>query len=319
MSGARQLGPRPTAAWPPSRRPEGRPELKKTVSVDRPAPRGGRSFSHRNTMNIGALFAADSGLGAGPRQGALLGVAVLVLTLPPAAAGRWATANSPNAGQIALACHCRPTSSRMLHPAMPALWPTGVNTSRVQPAHALRHVSDKRDAKIFALNARCGARVLGAAPATTACIGHRPVRPGQAERNHGGRSFRSPPGRNAGGGGGSTTTRRCRCTACGRSTPKKRRLERLASNAAGRSAAFPTAASTWPGLALLQRVVHPLMGKGRGVVYVLPETLLVQVQFGADRTRREQPLNGAPSAAWRGSCAAPLHRPGPRGATAVHR
>ena len=61
--------------------------------------------------------------------------------------------------------------------------------------------------------------------------------------------------------------------------PKERRLERLASNdPAQRRISY--GCINVP-VAFFERVVHPSMGKGRGVVYVLPETRPVQAVFGA--------------------------------------
>ena len=243
-------------------------------------------------MNFGQLFAADSGLGTSLRQGALLGAAVLVLTLPPAASGRWSITRTFDPVQASLGApqpadfqsHSASSDARLVGD-----WITASQDNQRLPFVIL----DKRDAKIFVFDA--GGRLidaspvlLGAAPGDDSVvgIGKRPidqVRP--EERTTPAGRFVSSPGRNASGEDvvwvdydAAVSMHRVRPV-----DPKERRLERLASNdPAQRRISY--GCINVP-VAFFERVVHPAMGKGRGVVYVLPETRDVREVFAGIRPR----------------------------------
>ncbi len=241
-------------------------------------------------MNIGALVATAHGLGASLRQGALLGAAVLVLTLPPAASGRWSAATSPSSAQAALNAsmpvdfqsHAASSDARLV-----ADWVKASRDNQRLPFVIL----DKRDAKIFVFDAQgrlvdASPVLLGAAPGddSVAGIGERPiaqVRP--EERTTPAGRFVSSPGRNASGENvvwvdydAAVSMHRVRPI-----DPKERRLERLASNdPAERRISY--GCINVP-VAFFERVVEPALGQGRGVVYVLPETRAVHEVFAGTR------------------------------------
>ncbi|MEO8805386.1 MAG: hypothetical protein ABI433_04840 [Burkholderiaceae bacterium] len=254
-------------------------------------------------MKFGELFAADNGLGASLRQGALLGAAVLVMVLPPAAANR--TSPGPAFEQASLSA-VRRLADFQSHSASAdarrvADWITGSQDNQRLPFVIL----DKRDAKIFVFDASgrivdASPVLLGAAPGDDSVvgIGKRPmdqVRP--EERTTPAGRFVSSPGRNASGEDvvwvdydAAVSMHRVRPV-----DPKERRLERLASN-------DPTQRRISYGcinvpVAFYEHVLHAVMGKGSGVVYVLPETRALREVFagasGSDPTTARQGSSSA--------------------------
>lgn len=240
-------------------------------------------------MNLGHFFTADIGLGSSLRQGALLGAAVLALTLPPAVSGRGSASYTPSPVHAALA---RRGADFQSHAASPdarrvADWIAASQDNQRLPFVIL----DKRDAKIFVFDASArlldaSPVLLGAAPGDDSVfgIGHRPieqVRP--EERTTPAGRFVSSPGRNAAGEDvvwvdydAAVSMHRVRPI-----DPKERRLERLASNdPAQRRISY--GCINVP-VAFFEQVVQPAMGQGRGVVYVLPETRHVHEVFAGMR------------------------------------
>jgi len=255
-------------------------------------------------MNIGEFFAANNGLVASLRQGALLGAAVLVLTLPPAAASRRST--SPPLERASMSSAVPRMADFQSHPASAdarrvADWVTESQDNQRLPFVIL----DKREAKIFVFDGAgriidASPVLLGAAPGDDSVvgIGNRPidqVRP--EERTTPAGRFVSSPGRNASGEDvvwvdydAAVSMHRVRPI-----DPKERRLERLASNdPAQRRISY--GCINVP-VAFYERVLHSAMGKGSGVVYVLPETRALREVFvnvsGSDSTTARQ---GTPSA-----------------------
>ena len=255
-------------------------------------------------MNISDLFAADNGLGASLRQGALLGAAVLVLTLPPAAANRGMT--RPPFERASMASLVPRTADFQSHLASVdarrvADWVAASQDNQRLPFVIL----DKRDAKIFVFDASgriidASPVLLGAAPGDDSVvgIGKRPmdqVRP--EERTTPAGRFNSSPGRNASGEDvvwvdydAAVSMHRVRPV-----DPKERRLERLASN-------DPTQRRISYGcinvpVAFYEQVLHAVMGKGSGVVYVLPETRALSEVFagvsGSDAMTARQGTSSA--------------------------
>ena len=243
-------------------------------------------------MNIGQLFAAGSGLGTSLRQGALLGAAVLVLTLPPAASGRWSTARATD--PVGASVATPRVADFQSHAASPdarrvADWIAASQDNQRWPFVIL----DKRDAKIFVFDGDgrlldASPVLLGAAPGDDSVvgIGQRPieqVRP--EERTTPAGRFISSPGRNSSGEevvwvdyAAAVSMHRVRPI-----DPKERRLERLASNdPAERRISY--GCINVP-VAFFEQVVQPAVGKGRGVVYVLPETRDVHEVFAGMRAR----------------------------------
>lgn len=241
-------------------------------------------------MKIGHLFAAARGLGESLRQGALLGAAVLVLTLPPAASGRWSTSftsepvhaylSAPRAADFQT--HAASPDARLV-----ADWVVASQDN--QRLHFV--ILDKRDAKIFVFDGDgrlvdSSPVLLGAAAGDDSVvgIGQRPidqVRP--EERTTPAGRFVSSPGRNASGEDvvwvdydAAVSMHRVRPV-----DPKERRLERLASDdPAQRRISY--GCINVP-VAFFERVVQPAMGQGRGLVYVLPETRAVHEVFAGTR------------------------------------
>lgn len=241
-------------------------------------------------MNIGQLFAADSGLGTSLRQGALLGAAVLVLTLPPAASGRWTTLRATD--QVHASVAAPRVADFQLHAASADARRVADWIAASQDNQRLPYVIlDKRDAKIFVFDA--GGRLLDASPVLLGAapgddsvvgIGQRPieqVRP--EERTTPAGRFVSSPGRNASGEDvvwvdydSAVSMHRVRPI-----DPKERRLERLASDdPAQRRISY--GCINVP-IAFFERVVQPAVGQGRGVVYVLPETRALHEVFAGTR------------------------------------
>jgi len=243
-------------------------------------------------MNIGQLFVAARGLGTSLREGALLGAAVLVLTLPPAASGRWSATQTLDPIPASLGApkladfqsHAASADTRLV-----ADW---VATSR-DNQHLPFVILDKRDARIFVFDG--SGRLIDASPVLLGAaagddsvvgIGHRPidqVKP--EERTTPAGRFVSSPGRNASGEDvvwvdydAAVSMHRVRPV-----DPKERRLERLASNdSAQRRISY--GCINVP-VAFFESVVQPAMGKGRGVVYVLPETRDLHAVFAGTRPR----------------------------------
>ena len=241
-------------------------------------------------MNIGRLFAADSGLGTSLRQGALIGAAVLVLTLPPAAAGRWSTSRTAVPVDASLA-GTRPAHFQS-HAASPdarrvAEWIAASQDNQRLPFVIL----DKRDAKIFVFDA--SGRLLNASPVLLGAaagddsvvgIGQRPieqVRP--EERTTPAGRFVAEPGTNAQGEDivwvdydAAVSLHRVRLA-----NPRDRRLERLATATAADNR-ISYGCINVPAQ-FYDRVVYPAMAERGGVVYVLPESKSLQQVFWPQR------------------------------------
>jgi hypothetical protein len=173
-----------------------------------------------------------------------------------------------------------------------ARWVAGWVARSGDNADAPFAILDKRDARVYVFDS--GARLVGSSPVllgaatgdeSVAGIGQRPVaqvRP--EERTTPAGRFISQPGRNAAGEdvvwvdyGAAVSMHRVRPV-----DPAERRLERLASN-------DPTQRRISYGcinvpVAFFESVIVPLLGKQRGVVYVLPETRPAQAWFEKPET-----------------------------------
>ncbi len=256
-------------------------------------------------MNLRPPLAAVHGLGTSLRQGVLLGAAVLVLTLPPAASGRWSSTRTFDPVQGISGAQVRANFQSHLVSSDARLVADWIATS--QDNQRLPFVIlDKREAKIFVFDANgqlldASPVLLGAAAGDDSVvgIGQRPidqVRP--EERTTPAGRFESSPGRNASGEDvvwvdydAAVSMHRVRPI-----DPKERRLERLASHdPAQRRISY--GCINVP-VAFFERVVQPAMGKGRGVVYVLPETRAVHDVFVGTRplsTASASPRTSTPS------------------------
>jgi hypothetical protein len=232
---------------------------------------------------------------AGLKQGAAIGTvcaAALVMVLPhfghtqrlaTTAVASWhaSTATSPPVQRHAdLVGHSASADARFI-----ADWVADSRDNRDLPFAIL----DKREATVYVFDA--GAKLVGASPVLLGLsagdeaisdIGSRPialVRP--EERTTPAGRFVSAPGRNASGEdvvwvdyADSVSMHRVRPV-----DPKERRLQRLASP-------DPTERRISYGcinvpVAFYEAVIHPVLGAGRGVVYVLPETKSVRQVFAA--------------------------------------
>lgn len=233
---------------------------------------------------------------SGARQGLLLGIAALALITPPPGLVTHGPAVTPY-GLAALPAP--PVSVRELdfsgHEAsvdvrLVAGWIAGSADNQHLPFALL----DKRDARLFVFDAQ--ARVIGSSPVllgaavgdeSVAGIGNRAiasVRP--EERTTPAGRFVSAPGKNATGEqvvwvdyDAAVSMHRVRPI-----DPRERRLERLASpEPAQRRISY--GCINVP-VAFFDSVVWPVLGAGRGIVYVLPEDRDTrQVFAGLDRAR----------------------------------
>ncbi len=228
---------------------------------------------------------------AGLRQGALLGAAVLLLTLPPAgfstsrlsATRHAATSRTPVPDAPRVADFEGRTASADVR--FLANWVAHSRDNGRLPFVIL----DKRDARVFVFSA--GAVLVDSSPVllgaaagddSVAGIGTRPVaqvRPGERTTPAG--RFVSQPGRNASGEevvwvdyDAAVSMHRVRPV-----DPKERRLERLASDDPMQRR-ISYGCINLP-VAFFEGVVRPLMGAQRGVVYVLPDTKDVHQVFAA--------------------------------------
>jgi hypothetical protein len=229
---------------------------------------------------------------SGFRQGVLCGAAVLVLTVPPVGLAGYRTARpgSTHASPAATVAHAPDFGGRGSSPQ--ARWVAGWVARSGDNAGAPFAILDKRDARVYVVDS--GARLVGSSPVllgaatgdeSVAGIGQRPVaqvRP--EERTTPAGRFISQPGPNAAGEdvvwvdyGAAVSMHRVRPV-----DPAERRLERLASN-------DPTQRRISYGcinvpVAFFESVIVPLLGKQRGVVYVLPETRPAQAWFEKPET-----------------------------------
>jgi hypothetical protein len=231
---------------------------------------------------------------AGIRQGVLWAAALLVVTLPPAGLttfGLAATRPAWLAGENG-AASVADFGDRQSSPE--ARWVADWATRFGDNAGAPFAILDKRDARVYVFEANgllidSSPVLLGAAfgDEAVAGIGQRPiaqVRPDERTTPAG--RFVSQPGRNAAGEdvvwvdyGAAVSMHRVRPV-----DPAERRLERLASK-------DPTQRRISYGcinvpVAFFESVIVPLLGKQRGVVYVLPESRPAQAWFQKPETAR---------------------------------
>ena len=228
-------------------------------------------------MKFADLSADRAGVYAGLKQGVLIGVAVLAVTLQPSGSA---------------------TSRLAAHgvPAIASASPRLAEFGEVQPGEDARVIADwvatsrdnrrlafaildKRAAQLYVFDADAHlvgtSRVLlGAAPGddSVAGIGQRPmdqVRPEEKTTPAG--RFISHPGRNASGEeviwvdyGAAVSMHRVRIV-----DPKERRLERLATGAA-QDRRISYGCINIP-VAFFDAVMKPMLGASPAVVYVLPE------------------------------------------------
>jgi hypothetical protein len=237
----------------------------------------------------------------GVKQGAILGAAVLALTLPPASVATRRLDGGVTAHVAGASVAAKSAAPRLAdfngHEASAdarfiANWVADARDNRQSPFVIL----DKRDARVFAFdpNGRLidsSPVLLGAAPGDDSVvgIGKRPiaqVRP--EERTTPAGRFVARPGRNSGGEDviwvdyeAAVSMHRVRPI-----DPKERRLQRLASP-------DPTQRRISYGcinvpVVFFEKVLHPLLGTRGGIVYVLPETRELRQVFAnaypVDRT-----------------------------------
>jgi hypothetical protein len=232
----------------------------------------------------------------GLQQGLLLGAALLVVLLPPAgSASRSASTGRPPAAVVA--------TLRM--PPLPADFGSEAISAAARDVHAWAvrsgdsgglpfAILDKQAAKVFVFGAD-GALIgaspvlLGSAPGDDSVpgIGDRPipdVRP--EERTTPAGRFVSQPGRNTLGEdvvwvdyGAAVSMHRVRVV-----EPRERRLERLATQTPDDNR-ISYGCINVP-VAFFDNVVRPVIGAGRAVVYVLPETRPLHQVFALGRPAR---------------------------------
>lgn len=232
---------------------------------------------------------SEAGLWAGLRQGVLIAAATLVLTLPPErlaalpAAANLHRLTTQQAGPVAVAefsGHAASADARTV-----ADWVVRSHDNDHLPFVIL----DKHEARVFAFGA--DGRIIDSSPVLLGAaagddsvvgIGSRPiplVRP--EERTTPAGRFLSAPGRNASGEevvwvdyDAAVSMHRVRSV-----DPKERRLARLASpDPAERRISY--GCINLP-VAFFESVIWPMLGSGRGVVYVLPETRALRQVFAA--------------------------------------
>ena len=235
----------------------------------------------RGTVKFADLIADRAGVYAGLKQGVLIGIAVLAVTLQPSgsATSRLAARVAPPA--LASAESAAPRSAEFgdFEPSADARgiadW---VATSRDNRRLTFA-ILDKRAAQLYVFDADAhlvgSSRVLlGAAPGDDSVvgIGQRPmdqVRPEEKTTPAG--RFVSHPGRNASGEeviwvdyGAAVSMHRVRIV-----DPKEHRLERLASGAA-EDRRISYGCINIP-IEFFDAVMKPMLGASPAVVYVLPE------------------------------------------------
>ena len=252
-------------------------------------------------MKFADLIADRAGICAGLKQGALIGAAVLAVTLQPggSATSRLASRGAPVAlasGSAAFAATPRIAEFGATEPGADARgiadW---VATSRDNRQLAFA-ILDKRAAQLYVFDADArlvgASRVLlGAAPGddTVAGIGQRPMDQVRAEEKTtpAGR-FISHPGRNASGEeviwvdyGAAVSMHRVRIV-----DPKERRLERLATGAA-EDRRISYGCINIP-VEFFDAVMKPMLGASPAVVYVLPERKALAEVFPAYALARDR-------------------------------
>jgi hypothetical protein len=257
---------------------------------------------HGEDVKFEDLLADRAGVRDGLKQGLLVGAAVLALTLQPsgprtahltadrapAAATSGSFESSP---RLAVFGDVTPSDdARRIADA--------VATSRDNRAKTFA-ILDKRGAQLYVFDA--GAKLvgasrvlLGAAPGddSVAGIGQRPmdqVRPEEKTTPAG--RFVSHPGRNASGEeviwvdyGAAVSMHRVRIV-----DPKERRLERLASGAAG-DRRISYGCINIP-VEFFDAVMKPLLGSSPAIVYVLPERKTLAQVFPALTAARNSPVH----------------------------
>lgn len=238
-------------------------------------------------MRIQRISASPQAWAAGLRQGAVWGAAVLVLTLPPAGPADFRVALATNVGPAPAAAIAKSADFGGRESSPEAHWVADWATRSGDNSGAPFVILDKRDARIYVFETSgrfidSSPVLLGAAAGdeSVAGIGQRPVaqvRP--EERTTPAGRFISQPGRNASGEDvvwvdydAAVSMHRVRSV-----DPAERRLERLASNDPSQRR-ISYGCINVP-VAFFDRVIGPLLGKQRGVVYVLPETGTVQNRF----------------------------------------
>ena len=255
------------------------------------------------TVKFADLLADRAGLCAGLKQGVLIGIAVLAVTLQPSgsATSRLVSSGAPSAlPALASAEPATPRSAEFgdTQPGADARdiadW---VATSRDNQRLAFA-ILDKRAAQLYVFDADArlvgGSRVLlGAAPGddSVAGIGQRPmdqVRPEEKTTPAG--RFVSHPGRNASGEeviwvdyGAAVSMHRVRIV-----DPKEHRLERLA-NGAAEDRRISYGCINIP-VAFFDAVMKPMLGASPAVVYVLPERKSLAEVFPKYTVARNSPI-----------------------------
>jgi len=227
------------------------------------------------------LIADRAGVYAGLKQGVLIGIAVLAVTIQPSgsATSRLSSRSAPPALAVAIPAAPQAAEFGEVQPGDDARgiadW---VATSRDNRRLAFA-ILDKRAAQIYVFNADARlvgtSRVLlGAAPGddSVAGIGQRPmdqVRPEEKTTPAG--RFISHPGRNASGEeviwvdyDAAVSMHRVRIV-----DPKEHRLQRLATGAA-EDRRISYGCINIP-VEFFDAVMKPLLGASQAVVYVLPE------------------------------------------------
>lgn len=219
---------------------------------------------------------------AGIRQGLLIGLAILAVTLPPGGSAR---VELPVDALPVRAVSRADFDGERPSPDALALadWIAGSGDNRGLPFAVL----DKREARLFVFGAN--ARLIGASPVllgampgddSVAGIGHRPmsqVKP--EERTTPAGRFDSSPGTNSAGEDviwvdyeAAVSMHRLRIV-----DPKERRLERIASDVAEERRISYGCINVPP--EFFEAVVRPALGHARAVVYVLPEQKPLEAVF----------------------------------------
>lgn len=235
----------------------------------------------RDTVKFADLIADRAGLSAGLKQGVLIGIAVLAVTLQPSGS---ATSRLASRAAPPVLASAEPATPRSVEfgDTQPGADARGiadwVATSRDNQRLAFA-ILDKRAAQLYVFDADAhlvgsSSVLLGAAPGddSVAGIGQRPmdqVRPEEKTTPAG--RFVSHPGRNASGEeviwvdyGAAVSMHRVRIV-----DPKEHRLERLA-NGAAEDRRISYGCINIP-VAFFDAVMKPMLGASPAVVYVLPE------------------------------------------------
>ena len=260
----------------------------------------------RDAMKFADLFADRAGVAAGLKQGVLIGIAVLALTLQPSGSATSRSAsrgaqpafpalvNAPGTTSLALRSAEFGDAQAGADARGVADW---VATSRDNGRLAFA-ILDKRAAQLYVFDPDAhlvgSSRVLlGAAPGddSVAGIGQRPmdqVRPDEKTTPAG--RFVSHPGRNATGEeviwvdyGAAVSMHRVRIV-----DPKEHRLERLASGAA-EERRISYGCINIP-VAFFDAVMKPMLGSSQAVVYVLPERKALAEVFPRYAAAQNSPI-----------------------------